>query len=159
NGASFGWDNTSPFEFVFTVPNGKETLTFGAHAKSNRGGFTDAANVTVPVVADRLATLEGHVLDTDGRMAEGAEVYLMMSGLRAEFFDCKEPLTRLPDLPDRTPDRVSFVSAVNLRNPSEVFGNDPFGVGMSPDYGARLSGWIRIDQSGIYELFLGADEG
>src|SRR5207244_9497873 len=47
----------------------------------------------------------------------------------------------------------------NLRNPNEIFGKDPFGVKLAPDYAVRFSGYLRITTAGDHTFFLGADEG
>lgn len=67
--------------------------------------------------------------------------------------------TQLPVSPGRTTDRRSLPTTVNLREPSEILGNDPSGVGLSADYAARFSGWLRIDRQEEYKFSLGADTG
>jgi hypothetical protein len=55
--------------------------------------------------------------------------------------------------------RTDHVSTINIRNPGGVFGVDPYGLGMDPDYAARFSGYLRIDTPGEYTFQLGVDDG
>src|SRR5216684_429883 len=57
------------------------------------------------------------------------------------------------------PDFTAVVSAVNLRNPNRMFGNDPYGSGLAGDVAGRFRGQLLIDRRGEYTFTLGAREG
>jgi hypothetical protein len=84
---------------------------------------------------------------------------LLTNGLRAEFFESRAPLASLPDLPADTAVRSVRVTAVNTRGPGGLFGPDPLGTGLAPDFAARFTGWLSIEGAGKYTFSLGADEG
>jgi hypothetical protein len=159
NGVLFAADSTDPYELTFTVPAGVSNLVFASAARNSAGDLIASDEVTVSVEKDARTSVTGRALNASGDPVDGATVELALQGLKAEFFELPEPLTSIPDLLGRKPNRVEVVSAVNFRNPQEVFGNDPFGVGMTPDYAARFSGYIKIDSPGRYQFILGADEG
>ena len=46
-----------------------------------------------------------------------------------------------------------------MRNPSRVFGGDPIGSRLVPDYAGRLTGWIAVTSTGVHTFVLGASEG
>jgi YD repeat-containing protein len=146
NGALFETLVEPPFEFLLTVPAGIEEVEVRVNA--DNGSF-----------ARRL-----HVAPDPGVIVRGhanvkAEVKLNAAGLQAEYFDFQTPLTALPDLNGLTPDRTGFVSALNIVNPRQVFGRDPFGLGFAPDYAARFSGYILIDSAGEHRFFLRSHAG
>ena len=159
NGVSLGADGSAPFEWLFTVPAGAPRLEFTAEARTASDLARQTGSAGVLVAADPGTTVAGKVVDSLDAAVAGARVSLRLSGLRAEFFDFEQPLVALPDLAGRTPHRTWFVSAVNLRNPRGIFGNDPFGMALSPDYAGRLTGWLRIESTGAYVFTLGAGEG
>jgi hypothetical protein len=124
-----------------------------------QGETTFSRPVTVSVVPDPLTTVSGRLVAADGNPVTNAEVTVTLNGLRAEFFDYASPLSTLPEVNGTVAGRTGYVSAVNVRNPDGLFGSDPFGVGMAPDYAARYSGFLSIDEPGEYTFVLGADEG
>jgi hypothetical protein len=142
---------------LFTVPGGPagpETIEIRASADG-----VDGPPLLIGPVHDPGRSIHGRVLAANGAAIPRARVQLRTSGLDAEYFDSKTPLTALPDLTDRQPDREGFVSALNIVNPHGVFGNDPFGTGMMPDYAARFRGHILADSSGDYRFFLTSHAG
>jgi hypothetical protein len=159
NGTAIAVDAQPPFTLAFNVPAGFRSLTFGAEARDAIGATRSARPLSVPVATDLGATITGRVVDTDGTPVAGAVIELLSQGLAAEFFDAAGSLTALPDLAGAQPARSTRVTAINARGPGGIFGPDPFGVGLAPDYAARFSGWISIDTPGRYTFFLGADEG
>jgi hypothetical protein len=159
NGVPFDNDSTSPYEFLLTAPSGGGILTLGASARDDAGTLVAATPLTLSVDRDLTATITGRVVDADGLPVKGALVELLSEGLQAEFFDFADALTALPDLSGRTPNRVTRVTAINMRNPNGVFGADPFGAQLAPDYAARFTGWISVEMAGAHTFFLGADEG
>jgi YD repeat-containing protein len=159
NSVPFITNLTPPYTLTFTVPAGVTSLTFRASALNAAGDVVSSPEVAVSVIPDRLTTIKGRIVDSGGSVVSGARVEILSSGLKSEFFDFNTPLTTLPSVVGRIPDRTGFVSAINLRNPNQVFGTDPFGVQMSPDYAARFTGWIHIENAGTYKFLLGADEG
>ena len=67
-------------------------------------------------------------------------------------------MTAVPDLSGRSADVTKLVSAVNMLNPNQLFGADPFGVDLGMDYAVRLTGQLQITTPGVYTFKLGADE-
>ena len=159
NGRLFATDATLPYELTFMVPAGITSLTFGAAVRDVQGSEAEAVPVAVSVQPDPLTTITGRVVDAAGNAVRGAVVDLLSAGLQAEFFEFTQPLVTLPDLAGQTVDHVMRVTAVNVRNPTGVFGIDPFGSHLAPDYAARFSGWIAITTAGAHQFFLGAHEG
>jgi hypothetical protein len=159
NGVAFTVDSREPYVMTFTVPSGVPSLTFAASVRDATGETAAATPMTVAVERDPRTTVTGHVVDSAGSPVRGAVVELLSQGLHAEFFDSASPLSALPDLSGATPVRTTRVTAINMRGPSGMFGVDPFGVNLAPDYAARFTGWISIPTAGAYSFFLGADEG
>src|SRR5262249_23316002 len=147
------------FELMYTVPSGVDKLTFGASYIDSRGDVRTSGELRVPVFADPSTTITGRVIDSRGRPVATGDVEVSVNGLWAEFFDFRQPLSTIPDVSSLKPDAEKIVSAINIRDPGATFGNDPYGVHLSPDYAARFSGWIEITEPGLYQFFLGADEG
>jgi YD repeat-containing protein len=159
NGEPLGVDSTPLYELTFTVPSGVPNLAFTATVTDSAGNQATAAPLSVAVQSDGHTTITGRVVDGDGNPVEGAVVDLLSPGLEAEFFNFVQPLAALPDLSGRTPDRVTRVTALNLRNPGGVFGFDPLGSDLAPDYAVRFTGWIEVTTAGKHQFFLGAHEG
>jgi hypothetical protein len=159
NGQSFGIDSTFPYELTFTIPSGVRGLTFDATVRDVVGTELTAVPVDVVVEPDPLTTITGRVVDESGNPVEGAVVDLLSEGLQAEFFDFARALATLPDLSGQTPDRITRVTALNLRDPNGIFGFDLFGTRLAPDYSARFSGWIAVATTGTHRFFLGTHEG
>ncbi len=159
NGVPLWRDPRAPYEFVFTVPTGVARLTFSATVKDMATNRGESDSVAVSVVADHSTTLTGQVVNGQGSVMNDVEVRAIVNGLQAEFFNVQRPLAALPDLTGHRPDKTLLLSAVNIRNPNEVFGSDPFGVGLGPDYAARLTRYLQVSKPGLYRFFLGADEG
>jgi hypothetical protein len=152
-------DDSLPYVFTFTVPANIAGLTLGASVMTDQGDVALSEPVTLSVRPDLLTTVQGRVFDANGIARANTPVTVMLNGLRAEFFDAPGPLVTLPDLGGTAPTVTGYVTAVNSRNPDGVFGSDPFGVGLSPDYAVRLRGFLLVEQAGEYRFQLGADAG
>ncbi len=159
NGTPFGSLAAPPYGFTFTVPAGVTNLTFAATARDAAGNVGTATPVTVAVVADPLTTLQGKVVDSNNNPLPGASAVLQVNGLNAQFFKFSTTLTSLPDLTGLTPDLTKLVSAVNMLNPNQLFGADPFGVNLGHNYAGRFASQIQVATPGDYTFTLGADEG
>ena len=160
NGALLATDRSAPFELLFTAPAGVGSVTFSVVVHDGVGNAVSSSPVIVPIDGDLLATVRGRVVDAQGLPVAGAVVDVLSEGLQAEYFDFTTPLEEIPDLVGRTPDRVTRVTALNLRNPEGIFGVDPLGIPpIAPDYAARYTGWLTVPVAGTYTFFLGADEG
>ena len=156
NDVPLSTDISAPYEMIFTVPADVPVLIFKVEARTN--GQKSFSDITIPVKPEALTTVEGRVIDSRGLPVDSARVEIEASGLVAEFYDFKTPLAGIPDLTEKTPVLRKVVSAINIRNPNNLFGNDPFGTGSAPDYAVRFSGDLKIKQGGRYRFFLGADE-
>jgi hypothetical protein len=159
NGVSLVTDTSAPYAMIFTVPTGLQSLRLGASAEDANTRAVSAPEIEATVERDATASVSGRVVDAAGNPVAGAVVELLSEGLRADFFDFAAPLDALPDLAGLTPTRATRVTAVNMRGPSGLFGFDPFGAALAPDYAARFTGWLTIPTPGVHTFHLGADEG
>jgi hypothetical protein len=76
-------------------------------------------------------------------------------GATVEIFNSATTLTDFPTLGGLTPDKVTIVSAINLRNPGAVFGADPFGFGTSPSRATRITTTLKTIGANFYTFKLG----
>lgn len=159
NGMAIATDTIAPLAMTFTAPTAIPALTFGASVSDTAGHAASAASITVAVEADSATVVSGRVVDWSGNPVAGATVELLSQGLSAEFFDYTAPLAGLPDLAGAIPVRATRVTAINAHGPDGLYGRDPFGAALAPDYAARFTGWIAIPTAGAYTFYLGADEG
>ena len=159
NGVEFASDQTPPYELTFTVPYGVSVVNLSASARDIAGNVGTSSDVVALVAPDPFTTVQGRVVDAAGNPVAGAEVALQLNGLKAEFFDFTLALHVLPDLNELTPTVTKLVSAVNLRNPDDLFAADTFGEVFDPDYAVRFTGLIQIPESGTYTFILGSDDG
>jgi hypothetical protein len=159
NGQVLSADSTFPYELTFTVPAGVNDLTFVATANDALGNEAATAAVRLKVQPDPFTTISGRVVDAAGNPIAGVVVDLLSEGLQAEFFKSLQPLTTLPDVTAQTPDHVTRITALNLRNPNGVFGFDPLGSHLAPDYAVRFTGSLNVTMAGAHRFFLGAHEG
>jgi YD repeat-containing protein len=155
--------NGVPFEarseMLFTVPYGVDKLLFEASAVDSAGTHVRSEGITVSVARDDKTAIRGTVVNSSGEPVAGATVVLETAGLVGEYFASKAPLTSLPDLDGRTADVVKTVSAINVRNPDQIFGRDPIGTGIESDYASRYRGDLYVPLSGQYTFTLGVREG
>src|SRR5262249_38266047 len=102
----------APYETLFTVPDGLSDLVFQIVVR--RAGQTDQLSraTRITVVPDSGANIFGRVTPT----ANGQELSLAASGLRAEFFRLAQPVTALPSLDALEPIRSGYVTAINEPN-------------------------------------------
>jgi hypothetical protein len=138
----------------FVIPFG----TAGISAVVRDGGVdSDLINLTVQ--SDMPKRISGRLLLPGGMPAVERRMEIRSTGLTAEYFQWKTPLTALPDLTGLNPDRVGVVSSLAMENPSAVFGADPFGTGLTPNYAARFTGAIKVDAEGMHQFFLTSHAG
>ena len=151
--------NPQVTEFRFTVPAGAASVTLSGSAVDSVGKTGDSGGVTFSVAADARTALRGRVVDQSDAAVSGARVRAMLHGVSAEIFDFSTALTELPDLTGRTPDRITTVPSLNMRNPDLMFGSDPFGFGASPSRVVRFTSALSLD-GGCYCVFtLGVNQG
>lgn len=151
---------SSPAEaLLLTVPAGVSELRLVVRATQRDGTIVSPPQVTLAVDSDGGRAVSGRVVDSNGVPMAGATVEVMSQGLNAEFYKSATPLSGLPSLVGATPVKTTRVTAINTRNPSGVFGFDPFGVGLAPDYAARFTGWLAVSATGSHTFVLGAHEG
>ena len=146
-------------QFLFTVPAGVSSVTLRATAADTVGHAGESTNVVVPIVADARTTVHGTVVDAASAPVDAAQVSAAVHGVSVEVFNFPSPLSAVPDLTGRTPDLVTTISALNLRNPGGVFGADPFGLGTSPGRAVRFTTVMRSDDLNFVELTLGVNRG
>ncbi len=65
---------SAPYQYIFTVPAGVNSLTLGARAVDLAGNTGTAANVVVPVVPDPLTLLTGLIVDSNNTPLPNATV-------------------------------------------------------------------------------------
>jgi hypothetical protein len=65
----------------------------------------------------------------------------------------------MPSLDGLKPDKTGYLASLSMENPEGVFGSDPFGTGLMPDYAARFSGLILADTQGEYRFTLTSHAG
>jgi YD repeat-containing protein len=159
NNAPVGTDTTAPYELTFTVPVGVGSLAFVAAARDASGAQIVATSMTAEVDPNVAISISGRVVSAFGNPVAGAVVDVLSDGLDAEFFDADGVSTAMPDLTGRTPDRTTRATAVNMRNPGGVFGEDPLGSRLVPAYVARFTGWLNVTAAGLHSFHLGASDG
>jgi len=159
DGASLGEVAESPFETVFVMPEGVSSLQVRAIGKSADGKALSAAEQMVYVIRSESKDIEAAIVGRHAQAVAGRQVEIVRPGLAAEIFEADRPLTEMPPLEGRVPHRRTSVSALNYRNPEGVFGPDPFGTGLSPDFAIRFSGDIRIPEDGDYRFRLWSHQG
>jgi hypothetical protein len=159
NGTVLARDDSAPYAFTFTVPGTVTELTLQTSISDAQDNRALSPAVRLLVVPDPRTTVVGRLIDTDGRPLSDRTVRVTLNGLRAEFFDYSAPLATLPDVGGRAVTRAGHASAINMRNPDRLFGADPYGFAMDPDYAVRFSGYLRIDAAGEYTFQLAANEG
>jgi len=80
-----------------------------------------------------------------------------LPGVRAEFFNEAQRIRQLPDLTNRTPDITRTDAQVNYKNSTQAWS------GLTSDYKSnfvsRHTGYMYIETSGIYTLYLNSDDG
>jgi hypothetical protein len=153
------WRSTAPFEFLFTVPAGVDSVDLQAIVRANDGREWVGPSRHFLVTADPGQTISGRILGRDGQPMPRTPVHITASGLAAEYFRFEQPLVAWPDLTGHAPDKQSYVSAVNQPNTGGLFGHDPFGTGFSGDYASRFTGRIQAVTPGNYLFYLQAHRG
>ena len=156
NGVALASSTSGTLKTWFTVPYGVKSLSLQAGGQTPYGQFVNSAAQEVLVTADPGIVLTGRAEDSSGRPAAGAALSWQADGLTAEYFQFNHPLDALPDLTGLQPSRAGYVSALNYPNPNQVFGADPMGVGLGPNYAVRFSGKLSIVTAGDYRFQLSA---
>jgi hypothetical protein len=159
NGVAFATIQDLPPTWLFTVPAGVSSLTFTAAGSDAGQTRVAAAPLTVAVTPDPTVTVSGRVVDETGNPLPGATVQILSEGVDAELFDVAAPLTVIPALDGRQPDRITRMTAVNMRNPGAVFGADPLGSDLAPDFVGRITGWLSITSAGPHTFIVGSSDG
>lgn len=144
-----------PYETLFTVPEGVDELTFQVGVLVPGQAELMSAIIHISVAADSGAGITGTVVHG----TSGIELSLAAGGLKSEMFHLTEPVTALPPLAGLRPVRTGYVTALNQPNPHGLFGDDPLGALLSPDYAIRFSGEVRADAAGQYQFWLAARSG
>jgi hypothetical protein len=155
NEAAIATVSAPPYETLFTVPDGPVDLAFQVDVRSPGQAEYASPVMGLTVVPDSGAGIAGGIVEGAG----GVELSLAAGGLRAAFFHLPEPVVALPSLAGLEPVRSSYVTAINQPNPHAIFGDDPLGARLSPDYAVRFSGEVRAEVSGEYRFWLAARSG
>ena len=154
DGVSFSPGN----ELLFTVPHGVNQILFQTAYFDESGSRSMSQGLVFPVAADSGTIVRGKVISADGPIS-GEEVAFAAPGLAAEYFGFSEPLLSLPDLAQKRATSVQIVSAINTRNPGQMFGRDPMGTGIATDWAARYRGWLYVPAPGEYTFAVGVRDG
>jgi YD repeat-containing protein len=158
NGEGFGV-YTAPYEIPLTVPYSVGSLLVTAVARDANHNQVGSDEGSVAVATDARLSLRGRAVERDGAPVVGRTLTLEASGLRAELFHFPAPLREMPVLEGLKPAAVRFVSGLNLRNPAGVFGGDPLGAGLAPDFAVRFTGSLAVAEEGDYGFSLRGMEG
>ena len=159
NGVALSSDAEAPFEFLFTVPAGVNTLALSAVATDTVGKTGTSQPVSVAVTPDPLTTVQGRIVDKTAAPIAGADVVANVHGATVEVFNFDTTVTALPSLEGKTPDRTTIVSAINLRNPGGMFGADPFGLGTASSRALRITSTLHTIGATTYAFKLGVKAG
>jgi YD repeat-containing protein len=159
DGTVFASENSASSTTEFIVPSGKKQLEVRGVVLDTSGSAAAAGSLTLDVTPDPKTTLRGRVIGEDGKPINGAQVVAQLRGLSAEYFKLSGAPSRLPDFETLVASSTGYVSSVMMKNPNHLFGSDPFGTGLAPNYAARLKGFLLIKEDGDYTFALGADEG
>jgi len=138
---------------TFVAPQDSRELTVRARGMSLQGESIETAEAALQVVPAEGLTVTGRVVDARDQPVSGASVWIRANGLVAEGFELGV-IDRLPFLTGRMPDRRALLSSPAVRNPQRILGNDPFGLGLDPDFAARLTGELLVPRSGRYRFSL-----
>jgi PA14 domain len=155
NGRPYDSRTEAPHEYLFTAPAQTGEIDLSLLLEDTAGG--QSLYRSRPIIQlDRGGEIAGDVSLAGGTPGAGVALDISGDGLMAEYFDLTAPLSSLQDLNARKADRTGVVSALNLRNPGLLFGTDPRGIAMWPDYAARFHGRIRAEADGEYAFYLEA---
>ena len=114
------------------------TDAFGYRVREESGTLSPSATVTIRV--DALRPADNPIGDT--------------AGLAAAYYDLASPSV-LPDFSQLTPFLTSGVAQVNFASTGGNFA----GSGRADNVGAVFAGWLRVDQPGLYTLYVNSDDG
>ncbi len=156
NGAVLASSSTGHLKTWFTVPYGMKSLTLQASGQTTFGETVSSPPSQIAIAPDSGFTLTGRAMGTDGKPAPGAMLNWTANGLAADCYKFIQPLSSIPDLAGLAPARTAYVSALNFPNPQEIFGPDPMGVGLGPNYAVRFHGNLSVDAAGDYQFQVNA---
>ncbi|MDX1998509.1 MAG: DNRLRE domain-containing protein [Thermoanaerobaculia bacterium] len=158
-------DGAPPYVLWLTVPEtaaGDVLLDASARDLAGNVGVSPPVRLNVmPQVATELTgvVFDASALPVPPAPVAGATVELLASGFHGEFFDLPGPISGLPDFTGLTPVADRLLSSLNQLDPRGVLLDDPFGVGLAPDFGARFTGVLRVERPGEAVFRLGSDDG
>jgi len=141
-----------------TAPYGVESFSLRAFGLTSTGSTTDSLTETVHVDPDPGRTISGQAVDGSGAPLAGKLIGWQAQGLAADYFGFAGDLREMPDLRGG-PVRRSILGALNYPNPHQVFGPDPMGAHLGPNYAVRLTGKIQVTVEGWYQFELLAHRG
>lgn len=148
-----------PYEFALAAPHGVPLFAVTAIALDEQGRTLAVAEERVRTQPSEAADLDLRLVDRDGKPLRSQAVAVWANGLLAEYFDFQRPLVAIPNLDGEKPAATRYVASLDRRNPESIFGQDPWGLGMFPDYATRFSGWLQVPQAGAYRFVLRSQEG
>ncbi|MFN7938832.1 MAG: Ig-like domain-containing protein [Bryobacteraceae bacterium] len=154
DGVSLGIVDQPPFSLHMVAPHGAARVQIRAIGRDASTNPLWARDRMVTIRSAEFHTVAGRLLRPNSRPAANTETELFLPGLTAEWFDFTTPLNAIPDLQNRTPDSIQHVSSLTFRNPERIFGGDPFGAAMAPDFAARFRGLILIEKEGEHTFSL-----
>jgi len=114
------------------------TDTFNYRVREASG--TLSASATVSIRVDALRPADNPIGDT--------------AGLAVAYYDLVSPSV-LPDFTQLTPFATGAVAQVNFASTGGNFA----GSGRADNVGAVFTGWLRVDQPGLYTLYVNSDDG
>lgn len=80
-----------------------------------------------------------------------------VQGLLAEFFDYTTALSLIPDLTGRVPEVSRTDAQIAYASVSTAWSGLP--TSMAETFASRHSGWLKVDTTGSYTLFVNSDDG
>ncbi len=159
NGVSLIKSLQYPHVFTFNIPANVPALALTAIARGENGVQLASYIWQQEVLPDAGTTLNGRAVDAQGIPVAGAKVIVQAAGLFGEFFELRAPPVRLSDIAQRQPSRAGLATGLNWLNPLGVFGQDPVGLSIAPQYGARYTGSLEAPQTGDYSFQLQVQTG
>ncbi|MEM6564415.1 MAG: PA14 domain-containing protein [Pseudomonadota bacterium] len=156
-----------------TVLAGENVLDAGADGAVDVTGW-DLALLTVSTPQSYVGEVPAQLVTTV-QTANGVEVessedigftvelvehapqsFDISTGFHASYFDVDTKLSKLDQIDwDAPPTHEDVVSEINYKNSKESFWEG----GSKDTFGARITGQIDVEEGGVYEFFVGGDDG